>query len=57
MAIETKNPEITLKEIPDDVHDMIIDKQAELKKTRCSANKSQTVIILLKELLKTKKRG
>lgn len=44
------NPPITLKDYPDDINDMIIDKQAEQRKTKASCNKSQAVIMLLKEL-------
>jgi hypothetical protein len=52
----TANPEITLKDYPDEINEMILDKQTEQKKIKCSCNKSQAVILLLKELIRLKNR-
>lgn len=49
-------PVINMKDIPEDVNNLILDKQTELKKKKVSISKSQVVIILLKEAyLKEKK--
>lgn len=45
----SKTPVINLKEIPENVNNLILDKQTELKKKKVSCSKSQVVIILLKE--------
>lgn len=49
-------PVINMKDIPEDINNLILDKQTELKKKKVSMSKSQVVIILLKEAyLKGKK--
>lgn len=52
----SETPVINMKDIPEDVNNLILDKQTELKKKNKSMSKSQVVIILLKEAyLKEKK--
>ena len=53
----SKNPEITLRDYPDEINDLIIDKQSEYKKKKCQLNKSQAVIVLLKEAYIKPKKG
>ena len=46
---EPKIPSILLESIPQSVYDMIIDKQAEMKKKGHRINLSQAVVMLIKE--------